>query len=966
MKPKPPLRSIKDVHSRLLWDSGIPTETIYIGYIDRMRGLVEMPFNEFTPGGRVPWDRIQYFRMGEQRIWDRESRMDLIFGSGDTPPDAKLEFQAAATSVGSGWQRLPALRYEPIEGHWDNAPEAQAIQVPHWNTVTLNLLSNHFLPEKHRSPERYRAILNHLEQIGADLITLQEADSEFLSLLLAQPWVQRQYCVADNRHIGQERSHFEVMLSNVAPVMALAPIIDEECRTLLQGFDLKGSRLWVLCVHLFSDSGANAAVKREAHLQKLLAQIPAEETILIQGDFNFGDEHSSPSLTEFVDFWPQLHPGDPGITYDGSGNALARLVNPQARSRRLDKVLVRTESGFPIAEEMEMLPLIGTNGEPLSDHHALRTRLSFGGTFGSLRRAPKTHHSALTLLPPPQVVSEIQALRREYDTTFARWMPHINVLYGFIPQPYFAEAAVILQNALGHIQPFRIRLERFDLFEHKDSMTIYLKPDAASIARLREVYVIARGLFPNCDEQDRHGEWNPHLTVAKIPYNRELEARILVSEWNKCWAPVTWTLESLALIARAGDQAFEVHEEVVLDGGRKGLHSQADLPGTLAVMGLLPSQWAGLRRHAAMITMEQAARKMQDILILHVGSNGLGTMLPDSDMDILCLGRRTQDAFFSEFQRVCEQVTNARVATNALVPTLRMQVWGVDVDMIYLPVPEDMWLKHPGNWTAEEIDLLDVAELRVFNAYRDLQIVQGMVLADLEVFRVTAIALKAWADAQDISGNAFGYPGGFAWSLLLANSGAWPTAEQWLSHFFVSFLEQDFAGMDAQGEAVPMFLSSGAPGNINITRNVSKGTLATIRAAVEEALLRTWEIEAGSGSWSDLFRPMQEVFASEIVLEWQANSATHLEQVTGWMQSQLIVLLRSLEAVEAIGARPASRMVDVRPLCKSYTVYLRHFPSMNDGLWIQTLQDRFSQAFHEMPDRPVGAKLRITNRIAGV
>ncbi|HEX2901378.1 MAG TPA: RNA repair domain-containing protein, partial [Bacteroidia bacterium] len=314
MKPKPALRSIKDVHSRLKWDGGIPTESIFIGYIDRMRGLVEMPFSDFTPGGRVPWDRIQYFRLAEQRIWDRETRTDLIFGSGDTPPNMQIEFQAQEGLIGSGWQRISALKWDALAGTWEAAKTAQPLRQAAWNTLTLNILSNHFLHEKTQGSPRYQQLLDLLSTFGADLITLQEADREFLELLLQQPWVQRNYCVIDNRHIAQERSHFEIVLTLLTPQIAMAPIIDEECRSILVGFEHKGSRFWVLNLHLFSDTSANAFVKREEHLLRLLSQLPAEETVLIQGDFNFGDEHESPALAEFTDFWLQLHPGEAGIT----------------------------------------------------------------------------------------------------------------------------------------------------------------------------------------------------------------------------------------------------------------------------------------------------------------------------------------------------------------------------------------------------------------------------------------------------------------------------------------------------------------------------------------------------------------------------------------------------------------------------------------------------------------------------
>lgn len=383
-------------------------------------------------------------------------------------------------------------------------------------------------------------------------------------------------------------------------------------------------------------------------------------------------------------------------------------------------------------------------------------------------------------------------------------------------------------------------------------------------------------------------------------------------------------------------------------------------------LGLLPSRWQEGRRAHALQALERAASQMREpALLVPVGSYGLGTLLPDSDLDLLCLGHLPMQDFFADFQRQCTGLQHARVAANAIVPTLRLQMGSVDADLMYLQLPAGLELKHPAKWTEADISLLDEIGLRVFNAYQDLQILKEMVAEQPKAFKLAAIALKAWADAHDISGNAFGYPGGFAWSLLLAKSGVRPSAEAWLAHFFEWFLEQDFRGVDAEGQAVPMVLTTGATGSINITRNVSEGTLATIRTAVEDTLLRIWGIWDGTAAWKDIFLSIPEAYASETILEWQATSTAAMEHVTGWIQSQVIVLLRGYEAMEHLGARPAGSFTNVRNLCKSYSIHLRQFPSMNDGLWIQTLEERFSQAFHEMPNKPEGAKLHIRNHIAG-
>lgn len=52
-----------------------------------------------------------------------------------------------------------------------------------------------------------------------------------------------------------------------------------------------------------------------------------------------------------------------------------------------------------------------------------------GDSGGGVFSGRKVHQSALALLPeePSALHAAIQAIRREHDKHFLRWMPHINV-----------------------------------------------------------------------------------------------------------------------------------------------------------------------------------------------------------------------------------------------------------------------------------------------------------------------------------------------------------------------------------------------------------------------------------------------------------------------------------------------------------------------------------------------------------
>jgi len=86
------MRTADDVISRILWDTPAEAEHFVVGYVDRFLGMLERPFSEFnwdtdpcdcdyTSELALPRHRIQYFVFRGQRVWDRNSRTDRVFGS---------------------------------------------------------------------------------------------------------------------------------------------------------------------------------------------------------------------------------------------------------------------------------------------------------------------------------------------------------------------------------------------------------------------------------------------------------------------------------------------------------------------------------------------------------------------------------------------------------------------------------------------------------------------------------------------------------------------------------------------------------------------------------------------------------------------------------------------------------------------------------------------------------------------
>ncbi|KAA0177300.1 hypothetical protein FNF27_01078 [Cafeteria roenbergensis] len=81
-KKKPRMRTAADVIKRLLWDASLPEEGFSVGYLDRFVGVLEEPFNaDDAVWQDVPEHRIQWFRYRGVPIWQKDVRLDLVFGT---------------------------------------------------------------------------------------------------------------------------------------------------------------------------------------------------------------------------------------------------------------------------------------------------------------------------------------------------------------------------------------------------------------------------------------------------------------------------------------------------------------------------------------------------------------------------------------------------------------------------------------------------------------------------------------------------------------------------------------------------------------------------------------------------------------------------------------------------------------------------------------------------------------------
>jgi poly(A) polymerase len=141
-------------------------------------------------------------------------------------------------------------------------------------------------------------------------------------------------------------------------------------------------------------------------------------------------------------------------------------------------------------------------------------------------------------------------------------MPHITLLYPFMPRAHFSEALPELIVIGKQNAAFQVTLATFQAFTHAfGKATIWLAPEP------RHTFVTLQAAlqaaFPAYNEQSRFPTgFTPHLSVgqASSPHGRQH----LLETLQASWQPVQFTLTTIALIWREADRPFEIAHAIPL------------------------------------------------------------------------------------------------------------------------------------------------------------------------------------------------------------------------------------------------------------------------------------------------------------------------------------------------------------------------------------------------------------------
>lgn len=922
-KVKKKLKPSWEMHSRILWDPKLHQQAFYIGFVDRMstEGLGEKLLVDWE-GSDIPWNRVQYIRCGETIVWDRNERIDL-FETDQLPPEAYVLEQTTAQPIQlKGIHIVPKPTFSWLVAQWKVINHIPTVNCTQLKVATFNTLTNKYEKETIQSELRFPAIVTALQELDADIILLQEVDTPLLKLLLELAAQQGWYS-SDVQRTAQNYYQELVILSKY-PFSVVEYQHSEQKKFPIGSWSINGQQLHIANVHLTSNRNKEALKVRATQLNDILAYLGnLEGNILLAGDFNSRGQEGLAILEQqgFKDSWTSLNPKLEGYTFEPATNMLSKHLSLTGLPARFDRICLQAPHWQPKTVELFANKAINTEGLFASDHYGVLLNLDYQPIEKQPLLTSKwsniaaTYRSAIVIIPPKEAWEAIQAIRQQYDSKYQRWMPHITLLYGFLPDRYFWEAVEELSSLAKVFEGFDLELTQYQLFLQQSSVTAWLEPVCNNVGVLQDLQGVLQGLFAMTNSHSKKtSKFRPHLSIGQ--FESEAQAKELLPVWESLKFGVT----QLAVISRQQDQPFELRYTVDLGSGEVCNVNDNRLLEQQLMQLVCPNikldKNQEERKNFALELVQEVCAEVlgYPIQLETLGSARLGTTDINSDIDLLCCIPNTVEIglFLAQVLSNLEGFyQQARLVIDAQVPILKLTIEGIKIDLLAA--------QHPNFPTSlnnlKESDRYDfeVSSWQALSGILEADKLQKLVKShcSIDTFRWLVKTIKTWATLQGIKGNAFGYLGSYSWTVLAA----WtcqqvPKQEDkeslvvLLDYFFRLLSQHDWTEpislnpehhYKSRPKQDRMPILTTVQPYYNSARNITISTADCIQKALEKGAIIISKIRKGKASWVALFDNKPKVLTNTILLEIEAETDEQLLEYIGWLEGHIVGLIIGLE-----------------------------------------------------------------------